>query len=134
MSEHLPFLLAEQFSISTSEARRALSQGAVRIDGEVTHDLDATLSTGARVRLGRRREFVYEPVRKEPGYSEVRLGGAEETVTAWSPEELAAKLRVRELRCGPLSRIVEGERQYYAYVVASRTSLLRRLSRRRKTP
>ncbi len=31
---HLPALLAEAFSISTSEARRGLSQGAVRLDGE----------------------------------------------------------------------------------------------------
>jgi tyrosyl-tRNA synthetase len=31
---HLPALLAQAFSVSTSEARRALSQGAVRVDGE----------------------------------------------------------------------------------------------------
>ena len=34
-SVHLPALLAEAFGISTSEARRNLAQGAVRVDGEV---------------------------------------------------------------------------------------------------
>jgi tyrosyl-tRNA synthetase len=32
---HLPALLAEAFGISTSEARRNLAQGAVRVDGQV---------------------------------------------------------------------------------------------------
>ncbi|HEX3690809.1 MAG TPA: tyrosine--tRNA ligase [Solirubrobacteraceae bacterium] len=31
---HLPALLAQAFGVSTSEARRALTQGAVRLDGE----------------------------------------------------------------------------------------------------
>ncbi|MGH2895147.1 MAG: tyrosine--tRNA ligase [Solirubrobacteraceae bacterium] len=31
---HLPALLAQAFSVSTSEARRGLSQGAVRVDGQ----------------------------------------------------------------------------------------------------
>ncbi len=34
-SVHLPALLAEAFGISTSEARRNLAQGAVRVDGQV---------------------------------------------------------------------------------------------------
>jgi tyrosyl-tRNA synthetase len=34
-SVHVPALLAEAFGISTSEARRNLAQGAVRVDGEV---------------------------------------------------------------------------------------------------
>jgi tyrosyl-tRNA synthetase len=34
-SVHLPALLAKAFGISTSEARRNLAQGAVRVDGQV---------------------------------------------------------------------------------------------------
>ncbi len=31
---HLPALLAQAFGVSTSEARRALAQGGVKLDGE----------------------------------------------------------------------------------------------------
>lgn len=61
VSEHLPFVLARSFGISTSEARRSLAQGAVRVNGKTTQDLDADLSTGDRITLGKRRETVYEP-------------------------------------------------------------------------
>ena len=49
---HLPALLAQAFGISTSEARRHLAQGAVRLDGEVVPAAHrwtcrATRSTGA---------------------------------------------------------------------------------------
>ena len=35
---HLPALLAQAFGISTSEARRSLAQGGVRLDGEPVAD------------------------------------------------------------------------------------------------
>jgi tyrosyl-tRNA synthetase len=45
--------------VSTSEARRSLSAGAVRIDGEVfdngSLDIDAVLIDGKIVQLGKRR-------------------------------------------------------------------------------
>lgn len=37
---HLPAVLGDQFGISRSEARRCLSQGGVRINGEVVYELD----------------------------------------------------------------------------------------------
>jgi tyrosyl-tRNA synthetase len=56
---HLPALLALAFGVSTSEARRSLSAGAVRIDGEVfdngSLDIDAVLIDGKIVQLGKRR-------------------------------------------------------------------------------
>jgi tyrosyl-tRNA synthetase len=54
---HLPAVLAEWFGLSTSEARRLIAQGGVRIDGELAGPLDvprATLS-GALVQAGKRR-------------------------------------------------------------------------------
>jgi tyrosyl-tRNA synthetase len=56
---HLPALLAAAFGISTSEARRSLGQGAVRIDGEVVDgaalDVEASAVDGRVLQLGRRR-------------------------------------------------------------------------------
>jgi tyrosyl-tRNA synthetase len=56
---HLPALLAEAFGISTSEARRALAQGGVRLDGEVldggTLDLPPDAVDGKVLQLGKRR-------------------------------------------------------------------------------
>jgi tyrosyl-tRNA synthetase len=56
---HLPALIAEQFEISTSEARRLLAQGGVRIDGEVVDAgrLDVPLEElgGRVVQVGKRR-------------------------------------------------------------------------------
>jgi tyrosyl-tRNA synthetase len=58
-SVHLPALLAAAFGISTSEARRSLAQGAVRIDGEPVAagslDVAAEAIDGHVVQLGRRR-------------------------------------------------------------------------------
>ena len=55
---HLPALLAESLGIgSTSEARRLIAQGGVRVNGEVVSEVDlprATLS-GALVQAGKRR-------------------------------------------------------------------------------
>jgi tyrosyl-tRNA synthetase len=56
---HVPALLARAFGGSTSEARRNLSQGAVRLDGETLGadalDLPASEIDGRVVQLGRRR-------------------------------------------------------------------------------
>ncbi len=56
---HLPALLAAAFGVSTSDARRSLAQGAVRIDGETlpAGELDAQVAAvdGRVLQLGRRR-------------------------------------------------------------------------------
>ncbi len=56
---HLPALLAEAFSVSTSEARRGLAQGAVRLDGDPVAgdvlDLPAEEVDGRVLQMGKRR-------------------------------------------------------------------------------
>ena len=55
---HLPALLVEQLGLpSTSEARRLISQGGVKIDGEAVTDLDVPRSRleGALIQAGKRR-------------------------------------------------------------------------------
>ena len=54
---HLPGLLASVFGFSTSEARRLIAQGGVRIDGQVASDLDVPRSTleGVVLQAGKRR-------------------------------------------------------------------------------
>ena len=56
---HLPALLAAAFGISTSEARRSLAQGGVKLDGETlagdSLDLPAEALNGHVVQLGKRR-------------------------------------------------------------------------------
>jgi tyrosyl-tRNA synthetase len=56
---HLPALLAQAFGISTSEARRSLGQGGVRLDGEPvadgTLDVPAGEIDGRVLQLGKRR-------------------------------------------------------------------------------
>jgi tyrosyl-tRNA synthetase len=63
---HLPALLASAFAVSTSEARRALSQGGVKLDGESIApgvlDLPGTELDGRVLQLGKRR-FVRVRVR-----------------------------------------------------------------------
>jgi tyrosyl-tRNA synthetase len=58
-SVHLPALLARAFGISTSEARRSLAQGGVRLDGEPipngSLDLPAASLDGRVLQLGKRR-------------------------------------------------------------------------------
>jgi tyrosyl-tRNA synthetase len=58
-SVHLPALLAEAFGISSSEARRAIAQGGVRIDGSVVDgdvlDVGADQLDGRVLQLGKRR-------------------------------------------------------------------------------
>jgi tyrosyl-tRNA synthetase len=54
---HLPAALMKAFGISTSEARRLLAQGAVRVDGEAVSELDVPRERleGAVVQAGKRR-------------------------------------------------------------------------------
>ena len=54
---HVPAVLANAFGLSTSEARRLISQGAVRLNGDVVGDLDVPRKTldGALVQAGKRR-------------------------------------------------------------------------------
>jgi tyrosyl-tRNA synthetase len=56
---HLPALLAQAFSVSTSEARRGLQQGAVRLDGAPVAgdvlDVPAGDLHGRVLQLGKRR-------------------------------------------------------------------------------
>jgi tyrosyl-tRNA synthetase len=54
---HLPALLASAFGVTTSEARRLIAQGAVRLNGDVVSDLNVPRATlaGALVQAGKRR-------------------------------------------------------------------------------
>jgi tyrosyl-tRNA synthetase len=54
---HLPALLAEAFGLSTSEARRLIAQGGVRIDGDVVGELDLPRArlAGVVLQAGKRR-------------------------------------------------------------------------------
>jgi tyrosyl-tRNA synthetase len=54
---HLPAALAAAFGLSTSEARRLIAQGGVRLDGEVVHELELAraLLRDTTVQAGKRR-------------------------------------------------------------------------------
>jgi tyrosyl-tRNA synthetase len=54
---HVPALLANVFGMSTSEARRLISQGAVKVNGDVVGDLDVPRATleSALLQAGKRR-------------------------------------------------------------------------------
>ena len=54
---HLPGLLASAFGLSTSEARRLIGQGGVRVNDEIASDLDVARKSlaGALVQAGKRR-------------------------------------------------------------------------------
>ena len=57
-SVHLPALLVEHLGVSsTSEARRLIAQGGVKLDGEAVQDVDvdADRLDGALVQAGKRR-------------------------------------------------------------------------------
>jgi tyrosyl-tRNA synthetase len=61
---HLPAVLVESLGLgSTSEARRLISQGAVRVDGEVVSDVDVPRErlAGALVQAGKRRFVRFAP-------------------------------------------------------------------------
>jgi tyrosyl-tRNA synthetase len=54
---HLPAVLADAFGVSTSEARRLIAQGGVKVDGVVVAELDVPRKTlsDALVQAGKRR-------------------------------------------------------------------------------
>lgn len=54
---HLPAVLAECFGLTTSEGRRLIAQGAVRVDGSVVSELDLPRASvqGTVLQAGRRR-------------------------------------------------------------------------------
>ena len=54
---HVPAVLAAAFGLSTSEARRMISQGGVKVDGEALAELDVPRSAlaGTLVQAGKRR-------------------------------------------------------------------------------
>lgn len=54
---HLPALLADRFGLSTSEARRLIAQGGVKIDDQLVGDLDVSREAlvGALIQVGKRR-------------------------------------------------------------------------------
>ena len=54
---HLPALLADAFALSTSEVRRLIAQGAVKLDGDLVSELDLprTRLEGAVLQAGKRR-------------------------------------------------------------------------------
>jgi tyrosyl-tRNA synthetase len=61
---HLPALLVESLGLgSTSEARRLIAQGGVKVDGAVVTELDVPRSTleGALVQAGKRRFLRFLP-------------------------------------------------------------------------
>jgi tyrosyl-tRNA synthetase len=54
---HLPALLADAFDLSTSEARRLIAQGGVKLDGDAVSDLDLPRAQlgGTILQAGKRR-------------------------------------------------------------------------------
>ncbi|HLM36178.1 MAG TPA: tyrosine--tRNA ligase [Gaiellaceae bacterium] len=61
---HLPAVLVDLLEVgSTSEARRLIAQGAVKVDGEVVNDLDLPRARlgGALVQAGKRRFVRFSP-------------------------------------------------------------------------
>jgi tyrosyl-tRNA synthetase len=54
---HLPALIREVFGLSTSEARRLIAQGGVKVDGAATTDVDLPRATldGALLQVGKRQ-------------------------------------------------------------------------------
>ena len=61
---HLPALLVDEFGLaSTSEARRLISQGGVKVDGEIVTALDVPREklAGALVQAGKRRFVRFGP-------------------------------------------------------------------------
>ena len=62
---HLPALIATEFELSTSEARRLIQQGGVRLDGEVvdadTLDREPSELVGRVLQVGKRRFRRLEP-------------------------------------------------------------------------
>lgn len=55
---HLPSFLSDQLGMSTSEARRIINQGGVKLDGEAVVDLDppAERISGKTLQVGKSQE------------------------------------------------------------------------------
>src|SRR6185503_19987661 len=67
---HLPALLVEHLEIGlTSEARRMIAQGGVKVNGEVMKQLDLPREalSGALVQAGKRRFIRFRAARHYPG-------------------------------------------------------------------
>jgi tyrosyl-tRNA synthetase len=62
---HMPALIAAEFELSTSEARRLIQQGGVRLDGEVVDadalDREPSELVGRVLQVGKRRFRRLEP-------------------------------------------------------------------------
>jgi tyrosyl-tRNA synthetase len=60
---HLPKLLHNYFSISTSEGRRLIAQGGVRLNGEVVEEIDLPRArlAGGLLQAGKRRFLRFAP-------------------------------------------------------------------------
>jgi len=60
---HLPALLAEEFGLSTSDVRRMIGQGGVKLNGAAVSTLDIPRAelAGALVQAGKRRFVRYPP-------------------------------------------------------------------------
>src|SRR5438067_7802237 len=60
---HLPKLLHNHFSISTSEGRRLIAQGGVRLNGEVVEEVDLPRArlAGGLLQAGKRRFLRFAP-------------------------------------------------------------------------
>jgi tyrosyl-tRNA synthetase len=54
---HLPKLIADEFQVSTSEARRLIAQGGVKIDGStpLSFDYPASSLSGKTLTVGKRQ-------------------------------------------------------------------------------
>jgi tyrosyl-tRNA synthetase len=54
---HLPKLIADEFGLSTSEARRLINQGAVKVGGDPALDFDPLKSflAGKTLSVGKKR-------------------------------------------------------------------------------
>ncbi len=112
---HLPALLAAAFGLSTSEARRLIAQGGVKLDGEVATELDvaarharrhdrasgkAAVRAPARNCLTGRRDFATVPRPPE------RVGVAK-SPSSTQPERLQASIGYDQHRklWRPLARV-----------------------------
>jgi tyrosyl-tRNA synthetase len=77
---HVPALVREHFGLSTSEARRLLGQGGLRLDGEQLGpgdiDLPAARLDGAVLQVGKRRHKRFRAAGEPPAAGAGASGGA----------------------------------------------------------
>ena len=87
---HVPALLAECFGLSTSDARRLIAQGGVKVDGQVVGDLDLPTSDARRARSSRPESAVSCGLRADHASLERRRSIATKCATILqSPERVA---------------------------------------------